>query len=126
MTEEQIRKTYLDFQKNNPIRHCSLEAQLLEFGKLCATEATKEVKEEFESCLEAMIKGENPFPNLCWKLICEANDKLKKQNGEAKEIIKEQINMIDNLLIMFEDLVTKDTILELRDKAEAFLNSNKD
>jgi len=58
-----------------------------------ATEATK----KFESCLEDTIKGKNPFPNICWKLICDANDKLieqktklEKENAELEQFIKTQ------------------------------------
>lgn len=43
-------------------------------------EATK----EFESCLEDTIKCKNPFPNICWKLICDANDKLKERIKKMK------------------------------------------
>ncbi len=113
MTEDQIRKAYLDFQENNPIRHCSMEAQLLEFGKVCATKAT----EEFESCLEDTIKGKNPFPNLCWKLICDANDKLKEEIKNLKQNKKTVAYLSDCVSAIQDDKPTeaKKIINELLD-----------
>ncbi len=76
-----------------------------------ATEATK----EFESCLEDTIKGKNPFPNICWKLICGANDKLIKQKTELEKentALRQDWEVMKSTIIDCEDICDKYSKLE--------------
>lgn len=101
MTEEQIRKAYLGFREDNPIRYYSIEAQFLEFGKVCAIEATKELQEE------------NARGNWFGKVVTK-----DRRLTEAKEIIT-------NILKYFPDYKAKTfddmSLLNALAKAEAFL-----
>ena len=81
MTEEQIRKAYLDFQENNPIRHCSLEAQLLEFGKVCAIEATKMCNDYYQNELDNLYKD---YAKRLDELREESKQSKERNNGRRK------------------------------------------
>ena len=115
MTEGQIRKTYLDFQENNPIRHCSLEAQLLEFGKICATEATKELQKELD-----YAKSNCLFSNCdrVARLKSQIVD-LEKENARFKIKAREIIRAICEGYASTK--VSEREMIERVQKAEAFL-----
>ena len=117
MTEELIRKTYLDFQENNPIGHCSLEAQLMEFGKICATEATKELQEEanewktrFEN-LQKYLDTQNCYQECAetWLKLTEAK-KIIREYSDLEKFPSASGNSIN--MFMYENI---------KKKAEAFL-----
>lgn len=84
-------KKYYQTNKNKRIE--------LEIENKKLTDEITELKETVVQNLSEVISNsyKNNTYNLCWKLICEANDKLKKENSESKNIIRELLKIYDGL-----------------------------